>query len=207
MNTTVVVVLIIGALQRARGLIMRSLISLIFALLLTGCPAINGTGGSDLNFLLVLNSIETSRATLAYVKMDAIREGDSNKCIATSVASSVLEAASYSIRNDLKEIPSLKVDVSPCLMLPDAGLQSPDERDAALTVLVDSSTKSALDTAEFYFERAKSNTESPTVCENSARALAVIKYLRPLPVIIINDLQGTDGKLEIPGQPIVKSGC
>jgi hypothetical protein len=186
---------------------MRSLISLVLFIVLSGCSAISPNSGSDLNFLLVLNSIETSRAALAYSKMNAIREGDSNKCLATSVSSDVLAAASHAIRNDLKEIPPLKVDVSGCLALPDAGGINSDERDAALIILVDSSTKSALDTAQYYFEKSSKNTEDPEVCKNSARALAVIKYLRPLPVVILNDLQNTDGKLEIPGQPISKASC
>ena len=186
---------------------MRSLISLVLAIFLSGCPAIIPNSGGDLNFLLVLNSIETSRASLAYSKMNAVREGDSNKCLATSVASDVLAAASHAIRNDLKEIPPLKIDVSGCLALPDAGSTTVDERDAALIILVDSATKSALDTAQYYFEKARKSTEDPEVCKNSARALAVIEYLRPLPLVILNDLQNTDGKLEIPGQPISKGSC
>lgn len=198
--------LITGAQLAGEGLMFGRLVSLGLVIFLAGCPAVRSDNGSDLKFLLVLNSIETSRAALAYSKMNALRDGDSNKCIATSVASDVLAAASDSIRNNLKEIPPLKVDVGTCLSFADDA-EPTEERDAALLILIGSETKSSLDTAQFYFESARKNTEDSEVCKNSARALAVIKYLRPLPVIIVNDLQNTDGKLEIPGQPIAEPDC
>lgn len=182
-------------------------VGLVVTSLAFGCSAVAPQQRNVASLLIVMNAIETSKLALAYAKLNAVENGKTNTCIASGIAISAMNSASSTIINGLSVIPAVTVDVSDCIGSAALNPKTSTARDEALAALVGTFTRSVLGTAEYYFISTQVSAQDPATCKDAAIALGIIRYLEPIPAMVVTKLRNFDGKISIPSVVIPEPAC
>lgn len=153
-------------------------------------------------FAVVQNTFEISRAGLAFIKSEAARNKQTDRCVAATLAESILAASVEGFRNDFDRIPAIAVDISPCIETW-GGLGEAERIGDLVTVM----TQSSLNMAEIYYVQVHGYTDEPDVCREAAKALTTIRYMKGAIPVVVEELRAGNGAIGIPGQQLAVEEC